>query len=85
VSKKVLTGKVVSNKMSKTVVVAINVLKRHPIYNKAVMKTRKFKARDELGTVVGDTVKIEECKPFSKEVTWKVLEVVVSSSAGGKK
>jgi len=74
--KKVLTGKVVSTKMEKTVVVAVDMSKRHPIYRKIMKNTRKFKARDEMGVSDGDLVKIEESKPFSKEVSWKVVEVV---------
>lgn len=74
--KKVLTGKVTSTKMEKTVVVAVDVSKRHPIYKKIMKNTRKFKARDEIGVNEGDLVKIEETSPFSKEVTWKVVEVV---------
>ena len=73
-SKKTLTGKIVSDKMQKTVVVAVEVLKRHPIYGKSIRNTRKFKARNETGAKVGDTVTIEECKPISKEVVWKVKE-----------
>lgn len=74
--KKVLTGKIVSTKMQKTVVVAVDVPKRHPIYKKIMKNTRKFKARDEIGVKEGDIVRIEESRPFSKEVTWKVVEVV---------
>jgi small subunit ribosomal protein S17 len=75
-SKKILKGEVISDKMEKTVVVAVNVAKKHPIYEKALKVTRKFKARDEIGVPIGSTVVIEEHKPFSKEVTWLVKEVV---------
>lgn len=74
--KKTLTGKIVSTKMQKTVVVAVEVPKRHPIYKKIMKNTKKFKARDEIGVNEGDIVRIEESRPFSKEVTWKVIEVV---------
>lgn len=81
--KKIFKGKVVSTKMQKTVVVVVDMPKMHPIYKKTVKYTKRFKARDELGVKLGDTVIIEESKPFSKEVTWKVLEVVEATE--GKK
>lgn len=74
--KKVLKGHVVSDKMENTVVVAVDVPKKHSIYEKALKKTKRFKARDEIGVSVGSMVIIEEHKPFSKEVTWLVKEVV---------
>ncbi|MBT6401641.1 30S ribosomal protein S17 [candidate division WWE3 bacterium] len=74
--KRILKGKVVSTKMQKTVVVAVDVPKRHPIYLKIVKNTRRFKARDEIGVKVGDIVNIEESKPFSKDVAFIVKEVV---------
>ncbi len=72
--KKKIKGQVVSDKMTKTVVVAVEMLKRHPLYNKSIKNTRRFKAHNELGVKVGDIVMIEESIPFSKEVTWKVIE-----------
>ena len=75
-SKKILKGKVVSNKMQKTVVVSVDFLHRHPLYKKMLRKTKRFKAHDEIGVKVGDVVRIEESRPFSKQVTWKVLDVV---------
>jgi len=75
-SKKVLKGKVISTKMEKTVVVVMDVHKRHPIYGKAVKNTKRIKAHDELGVKDGDTVLIEESRPFSREVFWLVKEVV---------
>lgn len=75
-SKKRLKGKVVSNKMMKTVVVSVDSKKRHPVYEKVVKVTKKFKARDDLQVNIGDTVVIEETKPFSKDVSWKVVEKV---------
>ncbi len=74
--KKIMKGQVVSDKMEKTVVVAVDIAKKHPIYEKALKVTRKFKARDELGASVGDIVIIEEHRPFSKEVNWFVKEIV---------
>lgn len=73
---KTFVGKVTSTKMQKTVVVSVEITKRHPIYGKALRNTRKFKARDEMGVKMGDIVKIIETSPFSKDVTWKVVEVV---------
>jgi small subunit ribosomal protein S17 len=75
-SKKRLTGKVISDKMQKTVVVAVGVHKRHPVYNKGLIKTKKFLARNEMGVAEGDNVIIEETRPHSKNVTWKVVEKV---------
>jgi small subunit ribosomal protein S17 len=75
-SKKRLTGKVVSDKMQKTVLVAVGVHKRHPVYQKGLIKTKKFMARNEIGVIEGDNVVIEETRPYSKNVTWKVLEKV---------
>ena len=74
--KRQLTGKVVSTKMQKTVVVVVEMTRRHPIYGKLIANTRRFKARDEIGVTEGATVRIEESKPYSKEVTWKVIEVL---------
>ena len=74
---KTYTGKVVSNKMDKTVVVAITRLFQHPVYKKVVKKVSKFKAHDAGNTCdVGDTVIITETKPMSKDKRWLVLEKV---------
>jgi small subunit ribosomal protein S17 len=68
VSKKVYTGTVVSNKMDKTVVVAVTRLFQHPVYKKTVKRVTKFKAHDEKDKCqIGDIVKIIETKPLSKE------------------
>lgn len=75
-SKKQLVGKVVSDKMQKTVVVAVEVPKRHPIYKKMLKNTRKFKAHNEVGAKMNDMVRIEECKPLSKDKCFVVLEVI---------
>ena len=77
--KRILKGIVTSTKMQKTVVVAVDMPKRHPIYKKTLKNTRRFMARDEIGVKVNDIVTIEESRPYSKEVTWKVLEVVESA------
>jgi small subunit ribosomal protein S17 len=75
VSKKVYAGTVVSNKMEKTVVVAVTRLFQHPVYKKTVKRVTKFKAHDEQNKCqIGDTVKINETKPLSKEKRWIVIE-----------
>ena len=74
-SKKVYTGEVISNKMDKTVVVAVTRLFQHPVYKKTVKRVTKFKAHDEQNRCnVGDIVKIIEARPFSKEKRWMVIE-----------
>ena len=67
-------GVVVSNKMKKTVVVKVNMKVKHPLYKKIIVKSKKFKARDEIGVALGQKVKIAETKPFSKGVHFKILE-----------
>lgn len=71
-TKRKLLGKVVSNKMVKTVVVSIETPKRHPLYAKFVRNTKKYKARCEDEVKVGDVVEITETKPYSKSVYFKV-------------
>ena len=74
-AKKIYTGKVISNKMDKTVVVAVTRLFQHPIYKKTVKRVTKFKAHDEKNKCqIGDTVKIIETRPLSKEKRWIVIE-----------
>lgn len=76
-SKKIYTGKVVSDKMDKTVVVAITRLFQHPLYKKTVKKVTRFKAHDEENRCkVGDTVSIIETRPLSKDKRWVVLEIL---------
>jgi len=70
-------GKVVSNKMQKTITVAVDRKVKHPIYGKFVNKTTKFKAHDEQNTAgVGDTVRIAETRPLSKDKRWRLVEIV---------
>jgi small subunit ribosomal protein S17 len=70
-------GKVVSDKMDKTVVVAIERLVQHPLYKKGVKHTIKFKAHDENNDAhVGDTVKCVQTRPLSKDKCWRVSEVI---------
>ena len=74
------TGRVVSDKMDKTVVVSVERLRRHPIYKRVVRLSSKFKADDESGARVGDTVRIEESRPLSREKRWRVTEIVSRGS-----
>ena len=70
-------GRVISDKMDKTVVVSVERLRRHPIYKRVVRQSSKFKAHDEENAAhVGDTVRIEESRPLSREKRWIVVEVV---------
>ncbi|MEX2231205.1 MAG: 30S ribosomal protein S17 [Cyclobacteriaceae bacterium] len=70
-------GKVTSNKMQKTITVAVDRKVKHPIYGKFVNKTTKFKAHDEQNTAgIGDTVRIMETRPLSKDKRWRLIEVV---------
>ncbi len=75
--KKVHSGKVVSDKMDKTVVVAVTSLVKHPRYKKTIKQVAKFKAHDpENSARVGDTVKIIESRPISRDKRWTVVEVM---------
>jgi small subunit ribosomal protein S17 len=75
--RKIKLGRVVSDKMDKTVVVAVESYRRHPLYKKAVRRIKKFKAHDEQNACQeGDIVRIEETRPLSKEKRWRVVEVI---------
>lgn len=79
--KRVLIGKVVSDKMDKTVVVQVERTTSHARYSKIIKRSEKYKAHDEQNQYhVGDMVKIEECRPLSKEKCWVVLEKISSSA-----
>jgi small subunit ribosomal protein S17 len=72
-------GQVVSNKMDKTVVVKIERLVKHPVYEKYVKRTTKIKAHDnENKCQIGDTVKIREARPISRDKKWRVVEIFPS-------
>ena len=76
-SRKVRVGKVISDKMDKTVVVAVADRVAHPLYKKIIKRTYKLKAHDELNECgVGDTVKVMETRPLSKDKRWRVVEIV---------
>jgi small subunit ribosomal protein S17 len=75
--KKIFTGIVVSDKMMKTIVVAITTRRMHPLYKKYLVQTKKVKAHDEQNDAhVGDTVRVIESRPVSKEKRWRLLEIV---------
>lgn len=77
---KIYSGMVVSDKMNKTVVVAVTRLFQHPFYKKTVKKVAKFKAHDEKNECKkGDIVKIIETKPLSKDKRWQVIEILNKS------
>lgn len=74
--RKVRTGRVVSDKMDKTAVVAVESFVTHPLYGKRMTKTTKFKAHDENNECgIGDTVTIMETRPISKDKRWRLVEV----------
>lgn len=76
-NRKVLVGKVVSNKMDKTIVVAVEEQLRHPAYGKIVKRTNKFKAHDEDNQCsIGDLVEIMETRPLSKDKRWRLVRVL---------
>jgi small subunit ribosomal protein S17 len=78
--RRVITGKVVSDKMTKTIVVAVETTKAHHRYKKMVKHTTKFKAHDEENSAKeGDIVRIEESRPLSRDKRWSLLEVVERS------
>ena len=75
--RKVMIGKVVSDKMDKTVVVAVETGYKHPLYGKIMNRTFKLKAHDENNECgIGDTVKVMETRPLSKDKRWRVVEIV---------
>jgi len=77
VRRKLRSGRVISDKMDKTVVIAIETLVRHPLYGRTMRRTTKFKAHDESNECgVGDTVEIMESRPLSKEKRWRVARVI---------
>jgi small subunit ribosomal protein S17 len=75
--RKIRYGKVISDKMDKTVVIAVDTPKRHPLYKKNIRRVVKYKAHDEKNQCrTGDTVKIIETRPLSKDKRWRVAEIV---------
>ena len=75
--RKTRVGKVVSDKMDKTIVVAIQTSYKHPLYGKTMKRTFKLKAHDENNECqIGDTVKVMETRPLSKDKRWRLVEIV---------
>jgi small subunit ribosomal protein S17 len=75
--RKIRFGRVVGDKMDKTVIVAVDTPRRHPLYKKTIRRVVKYYAHDEENKVkIGDTVKIEETRPTSKLKRWRVVEIV---------
>jgi small subunit ribosomal protein S17 len=74
--RKTRQGIVVSSKMEKTVVVEIERRVQHPLYGKVVLRTKKFKAHDEIGCDAGDRVEIMETRPISKDKRWRVTKIL---------
>lgn len=72
----VKVGIVVSNKMQRTVVVEVETRVKHALYKKIITRSKKIKARDEIGVKVGQKVKISEVKPIAKNVNFKIMEVI---------
>ncbi len=76
-SRKTRVGKVVSDKMDKTIVVAIADRVQHPLYKKIVKRTYKLKAHDEENSAgIGDTVRVMETRPLSKDKRWRLVEII---------
>ena len=75
--RKTRTGKVVSDKMDKTIVVAVVNRVKHPLYGKIVTRTYKLKAHDEKNECrIGDTIKVMETRPLSKDKRWRLVEII---------
>ncbi|WP_308387563.1 30S ribosomal protein S17 [Acidithiobacillus sp. AMEEHan] len=79
-----LVGTVVSNRMDKTIVVLVERRIQHPLYKKYIRRSKKFHAHDQENSCqIGDTVRIEECRPISKTKTWRLVSVVGHAIAEG--
>ncbi len=76
--RKTRTGKVIGDKMDKTVIVAVDSPRKHPLYKKMIRRTMKYYVHDEKKQCkIGDTVKIEETRPLSKLKRWRIVEIIV--------
>ncbi len=79
--KKIYTGKIINDRMDKTVVVAVERLTQHPLYRKTIKKVSKFKAHDEENKCkVGDKVSIIESRPLSRDKRWRVVKIIAKES-----
>ena len=82
---KTMTGKVVSNKMNKTVVVKVERRFAHPVFKKVVKTTKKYKVHDEKNECLeGDIIRIQETRPLSKEKRWRLLDIVTKAKLAKK-
>ena len=80
-----LVGRVVSDRMDKTIVVTVERRIQHPLYKKYVRRSKKFHAHDPENTChIGDVVRIEECRPLSKTKTWRLVSVVTQAVGEGE-
>ena len=78
--RKTRTGRLVSDKMDKTIVVAVEDNVKHPLYNKIVKRTYKLKAHDEENTCgIGDVVRVMETRPLSKDKRWRLVEIITKA------
>ncbi len=85
-NRKTRVGKVISDKMDKTITVRVDMASMHPVYNKLVKTSTKFKAHDEKDAAgIGDTVKIEETRPLSKTKRWRLVEIIKKASGADEK
>ena len=81
--RQVKVGKVISDKMQKTIVVAVESFKKHEVYKKSYRVTKHFKAHDEENSArIGDRVRIEECRPLSKDKRWRLVEIILRADQG---
>ena len=75
--RRVKLGRVASNKMDKTIIVVAETRVPHPVYKKVIRQSRRYKAHDEQNTCsIGDVVRIQECRPLSKDKRWRLVEIV---------
>jgi small subunit ribosomal protein S17 len=82
INRKVFTGTVVSDKNDKTITVLVTTYKKHPLYNKRVISSKKFRAHDERNEAnTGDVVKITECRPLSRSKRFRLIEIVEKNQA----
>jgi small subunit ribosomal protein S17 len=83
--KKLMIGRVVSDKMEKTVVVSVQKLRRHRLYQRTMRQTRKYMAHDEQNECrLGDLVRIQESRPISRHKHWRIIEVIERAAQRGK-
>jgi small subunit ribosomal protein S17 len=81
--RKAQIGRVVSNKMDKTVVVSVETQGRHPLYKKTIRQTKRFKAHDEKNVCqIGDRVRIMETRPISRDKRWRVVAILEKAEQG---